>query len=222
MAKAKLYSVEQVDIATLQPHPRNYRAHPDDQVNHIIESIRTHGFYRNVVVAEDSTILAGHGVVIAAKKMGLKTVPIIRLKVAADDPRALKVLAGDNEIGHLGEVNDRALTDLLKDLQSAENGLLGTGYDDAMLAALVYITRPMSEIQGTDEAALWAGAGMPAYENSGTPCKLIVNFASEEARATFVDAFKFEIMKKEAKMWSMWYPPRQKDDVAAIQFTDQQ
>ena len=82
------------------------------------------------MVAEDSTILAGHGVVIAAKKMGLKTVPIIRLKVAADDPRALKVLAGDNEIGHLGEVNDRALTDLLKDLQSAENGLLGTGYDD--------------------------------------------------------------------------------------------
>ena len=56
------YPVEQFSPDQLKPHPRNYRDHPQDQIDHLIQSIRENGFYRNVVVANDNTILAGHGV----------------------------------------------------------------------------------------------------------------------------------------------------------------
>ena len=72
-------SVRQVAISGLRPHPRNYREHPEDQLEHIKASIVENGFYRNVVAARDGTILAGHGVVLAATAMGLRKVPVIRL-----------------------------------------------------------------------------------------------------------------------------------------------
>ena len=68
------HEAEMTPVSDLKPHPRNYKDHPDDQLEHIIESIKSTGFYRNIVIAQDGTILAGHGVVAAAKKMGL-TIP---------------------------------------------------------------------------------------------------------------------------------------------------
>lgn len=131
-------ATEVVAIAALRPHPRNYRRHPESQVAHIAESIRRHGFYRNVVVARDGTILAGHGVVEAARRAGLVEVPVYRLDVAPESPVALKVLTGDNELGRLAEADERALAEILKDvLRDDEVGLLGTGFDDATLGALV-------------------------------------------------------------------------------------
>jgi hypothetical protein len=69
-----------VAVDDLKPHPRNYRIHPEDQLQHIIRSIQEH-FYRNVVAAREGTILAGHGVVIAARKLGLSKVPVVRLAI---------------------------------------------------------------------------------------------------------------------------------------------
>jgi len=94
-----------VPVASLKPHPVNYRKHPEDQLRHIERSVKEHGFYRNVVVARDGTILAGHGVVLAAKRLKRDKVPVIRLPLAADDLRALKVLTSDNEISRLAEVD---------------------------------------------------------------------------------------------------------------------
>ena len=129
---------ERVRVDSLTPHPLNYKGHPDDQIEHIVASIRENGVYRNVVVARDGMILAGHGVCLALKKMGREWVDVVRLDVGPMDARALKVLAGDNEIGHLGEVDDRALSELLKTIQTEDvSGLLGTGYDDGSLDALL-------------------------------------------------------------------------------------
>ena len=47
------YPTEWVDLATLTPHPRNYRAHPADQLAHIQASLQAHGFYRNIVLEQD-------------------------------------------------------------------------------------------------------------------------------------------------------------------------
>ena len=74
MARKKDYTREAVmtSVEDLTPHPQNYRDHPQDQIAHIVRSIEEHGFYRNVVVAKDNTILAGHGVVQAAQQLGMK------------------------------------------------------------------------------------------------------------------------------------------------------
>lgn len=157
---------ESVAVASLRPHPQNYRTHTADQLAHLQQSIRQHGFYRNVVIAKDGTILAGHGVVEAARALGLSRVPVYRVDVAPDDPRALKILIGDNQIAQLAEVNDRALTDMLRDLKDRGDigALLGTGYNEEQLALLLMVTRPAHEIADHDAAAEWVG--MPAFDNA--------------------------------------------------------
>ena len=212
-------AVEQVALSDLQPHPRNYQAHPDDELAHIMESITTHGFYRNVVIAQDGTILAGHGVVEASRKLGLATVPAIRVDYAPDDPRALKLLVSDNEIRHLAEVDDRALSELLKELNDLSD-LLGTGYDEMMLANLALVTRPADEIEDIDAAAQWAG--MPEYDDKGADrIQIIVNFANEQDRAEFCRLLGLDAraIAKEGHGKSIWWPKETRDDLPSVRFT---
>jgi hypothetical protein len=214
--KMKPVAVSQIiDIAELKPHPQNYREHPDDQVEHLMESLRENGFYRNVVIAKDNTILAGHGVIVAAKKMGLKTAPCLKLNLDPSHPKALKVLAGDNEIGGLSVVNDRELTELLKNIKDADT-LLGSGYDDKMLAALVMITRPAGEIADNESAAHWVG--MPEMGLDPKEIKLVMSFRNKEDRAQFVKEKGIKMMTEGVNTWSASWPEKEKDDPASVRF----
>lgn len=210
-------AVEDVAISELKPHPRNYRGHPDDQLEHIVQSIKLHGFYRNVVVAKDNTILAGHGVVQAAKKLRKKTVPVIRLDIASDDPRALKLLAGDNEIGNLAEDDDRKLTEMLKEVMDSI-GLEGTGFNAEQLAALALVTRPAEEFASFNEASAWVG--LPGFEEGGIPIRLVIGFRSDEDRASFVEKFKIRIDKSAIKgqTWSTRWPWTDREKTAGVRF----
>lgn len=206
---------ETVPIDRLRPHPRNYKVHPPDQVAHIAASLDEFGFYRDVVVADDYTILAGHGVVDAARSIyadgrtirgetyeiasdeGTEErsvvysdeVPVRRLVgCAPDSPEALKVLANDNELGRFAERHDRVLTELLREIQTqSPTGLVGTGYDEMALANLLLITRPASEIRNADAASEWVG--MPGYTPAGDTWKIVLNFKSERDRQRFLDEF---------------------------------
>jgi hypothetical protein len=215
MSEEKKYTFtpEYISIDQLHPHPRNYQKHPDDEIAHIIESIKQHGLYRNIVIAQDNTILAGHGVWEAAHRLGYLTVPVIRLPYARYDPYALKVLIGDNEIEHLAEVDDRILTELLKDLKDLDE-LLGTGYDEMMLANLVMVTRPTSEIADLDAAAQWVG--MPEYEIGPGAIQVIVNFTNEDNRTEFFRQLHIHVPEGRK---SIWWPERTRDDVQALRFT---
>lgn len=216
------FPIEQVVLSALKPHPQNYRIHPADQITHLVQSIREHGFYRNVVIAEDNTILAGHGIVLACQSMNLPSIPVIRLAIAPDSVQALKVLAGDNEIEHLAEQDDRLLTELLKSImqEGGDSGLLGTGYDEQMLANLLYVTRPESEIETMDEASHWVG--MPDYQPIMPPPKLIIAFETEDERQNFLKWLDQQqptiIMGKNRDTWSMWWPPREKEDLKALKW----
>jgi hypothetical protein len=214
-AKVSIFPTEHMEVATLRPHARNYRSHPEDQIDHLVQSLREHGFYRNVVVAVDGTILAGHGIVLAAQRMGMKAIPVVRLKIDANHPQALKLLMGDNEIEHLGEVDDRLLTELLKEVQQdGDDGLLGTGYDEAMLANLLFVTRPASEIESKDDAALWAG--MPEFEPAVKPLNIVVSFDNMADRAKFLKLIGMTNATDKTK--SVWYPIKARKDLASLKF----
>ena len=208
----KQIAIEYVAVSELKPHPKNYREHPDDQLDHIVQSIKDNGHYRNVVIAKDNIILAGHGVVKASNKMGLKSIAVVRLDVPHTNKKAMKVLTGDNEIAHLGIVDDRLLSELLKDIKDSDiTGLLGTGYDDAMLANLVMVSRPASEIEDFDAAAEWVG--MPEYEKGEKPLQLIINFANAEDREKFAKLVGSPVTDKTK---SIWFPHRDKDDESSL------
>jgi hypothetical protein len=180
-----------------------------------MKSIQTHGFYRNIVVANDNTILAGHGVTEASIRLGIEEVPVIKMDVEPNDPRAIKLLTGDNEISNLAIVNDRMLTELLKEVMGdEENGLSGTGFDEGQLATLLMITRPANEIRDKNEAAEWLG--MPEFETQGGLHKqIIVSFESEEDRQQFAKICGYNLTDKTK---SVWFPDRPTDDIASIGF----
>lgn len=214
----KQIAIEYVAVSELKPHPKNYREHPDDQLDHIIQSIKDNGHYRNVVIAKDNIILAGHGVVKASNKMGLKTIPVVRLDVPHTNKKAMKVLTGDNEIAHLGIVDDRLLSELLKDIKDSDiTGLLGTGYDDAMLANLVLVTRDANEIEDFDAAAEWVG--MPEYESQKKQIQIIVSFENMEDRAKFGKLVGASLTDKTK---SIWFPHKDKDDTSSVRFEAQE
>lgn len=64
-------------VAGLIPYARNARTHSDEQVAQIAASIREWGWTTPVLVDADGTIIAGHGRVLAAKKLGLAEIPVM-------------------------------------------------------------------------------------------------------------------------------------------------
>lgn len=69
--------VERRPLTALIPNPRNAREHTPQQVNQIIASMREWGWTMPILVDEGGNIIAGHGRVLAATKMGLKEAPVI-------------------------------------------------------------------------------------------------------------------------------------------------
>jgi hypothetical protein len=96
-------------VAGLIPYARNARTHSEAQVALIAGSIREYGFTNPVLVDGENGIIAGHGRVLAARKLGLASVPVI-------------------ELGHLSEAQKRAY--ILADNRLAE----AAGWDKEMLA----------------------------------------------------------------------------------------
>jgi hypothetical protein len=206
---------ELVDIATLLPHPRNYRTHPEDQIAHVAARLREFGQYKNVVVARDWTILGGHGVVLAAQSIGMTQLLVVRLGLDPNSPQALKLLAGDNEVARLAENDDRLLTEMLKEIDTLD-GLLGSVFDPAMLAALAMVTRPSSELANSNDAAQWAG--MPEYEEGENPLRLVVSFRSAGDRKKFCEGAKLVALKMSTQTWSCWWPEKEIDDRSSVRF----
>lgn len=211
--------VELVELSMLRPHPDNYHSHPDDQLDELAASLREHGFYRTVVVARDLTILAGHGIVAAAKRIGMTRAPVFRLDIEAHDARALKVLAGDNELPRFADRDDRKLTEILKTIRGDDpENLRGTGYTDDALSALVMVTRPAKEIRSIDEAAEWLG--MPDYESGSHAIQLSITFPTKAAREAFVKEKGIRIDKSgDATNWSTRWPWTDREDNASVTFT---
>ena len=127
-----------VPIDSIRPHPRNYRKHPDEQLEHIRASLRQYGQYRPVVTSSDSYILCGEGVWTGCKAEGWETVEVNPMPFPHDDSRAEKLLVLDNEVSRLAEDDDKTLASLLASIQQQdETGLQGTGWDDGELEAIL-------------------------------------------------------------------------------------
>jgi DNA modification methylase len=89
--------VEQIGIETLIPYSNNARTHSEAQVAQIAASIREFGFNNPVLIDEQSSIIAGHGRVLAARKLELDSVPCIRLNHLSETQRRAYIIA-DNKI----------------------------------------------------------------------------------------------------------------------------
>lgn len=89
--------IEHIAVTNLCPYERNSRTHSDAQVEQIAASIREFGFVNPVLIDENCRIIAGHGRVMAATKMGLADVPCLRLEGLTEAQIRAYVIA-DNKL----------------------------------------------------------------------------------------------------------------------------
>ena len=89
--------VERRSVESLIPYARNARTHSDEQVAQIAASIKEWGWTTPVLVDEDGQIIAGHGRVMAARKLGIEDIPVMIAAGWTEAQRRAYVLA-DNKI----------------------------------------------------------------------------------------------------------------------------
>ena len=89
--------VERRPVASLINSEYNSRTHSDDQVDQIVASIKEFGFTNPVLVDETGTLIAGHGRVMAAKRLGLEEVPVMVASGWTDVQKRAYIIA-DNKL----------------------------------------------------------------------------------------------------------------------------
>ena len=89
--------IEHVSVNELTPYIGNARTHSNQQVAQIANSMTEFGFVNPILLGKDNIIIAGHGRLMAAKMLGVKTVPVIHLKHLNETQRRALVIA-DNKI----------------------------------------------------------------------------------------------------------------------------
>jgi len=104
---------------SLKPDPRNPRVHSDKQVRQIAQSIESFGFNVPLLIDEEQKVIAGHGRLLAARKMGWDTVPAIKLSHLTE-PQRTAFLIADNRLTENSSWDERMLGEQFKILSELE------------------------------------------------------------------------------------------------------
>jgi DNA modification methylase len=144
--------IEEIATDELLPYARNSRTHSAEQVAQIAASIKEFGFTNPVLVDADNSIIAGHGRVMAARRLSLKAVPCIRLTHLTEAQKRAYVIA-DNKLALNAGWDDEMLALEIKDLQEEDFDISLLGFEDAELEKIMAAVA--EEVQGlTDEDAV--------------------------------------------------------------------
>ena len=135
-AVGKQLRIEYRPTAGLEPYARNARTHSEEQVAQIAASIREFGWTNPVLVDEKGGIIAGHGRVLAAKRLGIEQVPCIELAGLTETQKRAYVIA-DNKLALNAGWDEDLLRLELSDLKGLDFDLDLIGFDEAELADIL-------------------------------------------------------------------------------------
>lgn len=128
--------VERRSVSALIPYARNARTHSDAQVAQIAASIKEWGWTSPVLIDPTGSIIAGHGRVMAARKLGLPEVPVMVAEGWSEAQKRAYVLA-DNQLALNAGWDAELLGIELKELDAEGFALDLIGFDDKALANLL-------------------------------------------------------------------------------------
>lgn len=191
----------------LIPYARNSRTHSPEQVGQIAASIREFGWTNPILIDETGSIIAGHGRVLAAQKLGADEVPTITLAGLTDAQKRAYVIA-DNKLA-LNAGWDEAMLKLeIEDLKAEGFDLDLTGFDPNE------IDRYLGEVAADPEAE-WEG--MPDFESENErPYRtLLVHFEGESAAQEFGRLIGQPLTDKTKYVW---HPKQVKIETADLRY----
>jgi len=124
-----------VGLATIKPYKQNPKQHTNQQVAQIAASIRNFGFLIPIVVDERGEIVAGHGRYLAAQKLGLKEVPVVRVTHLTDEQvRAFRI--ADNKVAE-SEWDPDMLRAEIEALKVSDFNIDATGFTDKEVSEIL-------------------------------------------------------------------------------------
>lgn len=147
----KFPDYKKVAVSSLIPYARNSRTHSDGQVAQIAASIREFGFLNPIIIDGDNGIIAGHGRVLAAQKLGLESLPCIEAIHLTDVQRRAYVIA-DNKIPEFAGWNDEILMLEFSDLANEGFDLSLTGFNIDEISKIFDETKGVKVEDGIDKS----------------------------------------------------------------------
>nr|DAH84327.1 MAG TPA: adenine specific DNA methyltransferase [Caudoviricetes sp.] len=119
---------ENVNIKMIKPYEKNARTHSKEQVERIANSIQEFGFINPVLIDSDYGIIAGHGRVLGAKKLGMKEVPCLFVEDLTEAQKRAYIIA-DNKLTLDAGWDDEILKEELQALEEMDFDVSLTGFD---------------------------------------------------------------------------------------------
>lgn len=123
------------NVRGLIPYIRNALTHSESQIAQIAASIKEFGFLSPILIAEDNTILAGHGRLAAARKLGLKQVPCVKESHLTETQRRAYIIA-DNKLSLNAGWDEDMIAIELSELHGSDFDLDLLGFDESDLASI--------------------------------------------------------------------------------------
>ena len=151
----KIGANKAVKITELKPYEKNARTHSADQIKQIAESIKEFGFISPVLIDEQNNVIAGHGRIMAAKKLGMESVPCLYVEGLTEEQKRAYILA-DNRLTELGGWN----MDLVDLELSSLNEL---GFDTSLTGFEI----DLEDVTDIPDDKYTTNINIPQYEPSG-------------------------------------------------------
>lgn len=119
---------ENVEIEKLKPYKNNARTHSDEQIEKIAKSMKEFGFINPVLVDGNLNVIAGHGRILGAKKLGMKEVPCLFIENLTEEQKRAYIIA-DNRLAEDAGWDKELLKIELEDLKNMNFDITLTGFE---------------------------------------------------------------------------------------------
>lgn len=152
-ATGAFYPTKVVAIDELKPWPTNYLIHPEEQMAALSSSLATFGQAKNVVTWR-GYIVAGHGLVEAAKRLGWSQIDVKELSFDLNETQVEAYLIADNRTAELSTKNESLLGDMLQRIRSQAGDLLpALGYNSAQIDSKLRALSQFGFVQSMEASA---------------------------------------------------------------------
>ena len=158
--------IEHLPVETLRPYPRNARTHSKKQIRQIADSILKFGFCNPVLIDDQGQIIAGHGRVAAAKLLGMRHVPTVRLSHLSEAEKRAYILA-DNRLAEKAGWDREILAIELQALVDLNFDVQLTGFEPAEVDLAIEEHQEATEEPAGPEDEIPAYAAGPVVSRPG-------------------------------------------------------